>query len=235
MFDIDSAGEAILPRNSFAIQIKSSGGRNINADNKIDYLNHLELPFFVGVVSRSPVELRIYTAAMLPFLIEHKGVPKRLSLKLVPECGLDEYCRPARRGGFELRCPFVETLTGDEDRSTLAAKVEKLSRVCRRARTNIASRISQEQVYEIDDAGQIQILAGPGSAQVFRANFLKRLAEVFANLRWAFKRDPAGISDVEISTYESLYRSLQGIGPLPDYVVKAHDLFWAAKLIKESR
>ena len=42
----------LFPRNSFAIQVKSSK-RRINVTGKIEYLRKLELPFFVGVVNQA--------------------------------------------------------------------------------------------------------------------------------------------------------------------------------------
>src|SRR5262245_23710047 len=55
-------GDLLFPRNSFAIQIKTSGGP-IDATNKIDYLFHLEIPFLVGIVGadRSRPTLSIYS------------------------------------------------------------------------------------------------------------------------------------------------------------------------------
>jgi len=47
---IDVAGkDSLIPRSSFAIQVKSSADE-VSADNKLDYLLGLELPFLIGVV-----------------------------------------------------------------------------------------------------------------------------------------------------------------------------------------
>ena len=51
----------VEPRTSFAIQVKSSGGK-IEAHNKIQYFKNLEIPFFIGVINQSAAELRIYSA-----------------------------------------------------------------------------------------------------------------------------------------------------------------------------
>ena len=45
IFDIlETQPPMVEPRTSFAIQVKSSGGK-IEAHNKIEYLRHLEIPF----------------------------------------------------------------------------------------------------------------------------------------------------------------------------------------------
>src|SRR6266851_1938733 len=46
-----SGRDSLRPLSSFAIQVKSSV-EPVPMDNKIDYLQRLELPFFLGVVSQ---------------------------------------------------------------------------------------------------------------------------------------------------------------------------------------
>ncbi len=54
LFEV-AEGDKLFPRNSFAIQVKSSKAE-IGATGKIEYLAKLELPFFVGVVDQSNLE-----------------------------------------------------------------------------------------------------------------------------------------------------------------------------------
>lgn len=213
--------QALLPRTSFAIQIKT-GPTRVAMHNKIGYLNHLEMPFFLGVVSPSPPELRVYSAELLPFLLEHHGIPDQLWLRPVRKCLIEEYCRRVRPKALELRCPLVITLTASDDRAALTPKIDTLLKVCTRARANIATRISQEHLYEVDDTGSPHVLTGTGSARVFRDNFHKRLAEVFCNLAWARKNAPGTFRQAELSVYESLYKALARLGPLPQYLVHAY-------------
>ena len=214
--------QALLPRSSFAIQIKTGAGR-VAVHNKIDYLSHLELPFFLGVVSPRPPELRVYSATLLPLFFEHYGLPERLWLRPMSERLSEDYCRQVEPKGFELRCPHVVTISAGDDRAALTPKVDSLLKVCALGRANIATRINQEHLYETDDAGTLQLLAGPGSARVFRDNFHKRLAEVFCNLAWARENAPDTFREAELSAYESLYHALAHLGPLPPYLVKAHE------------
>lgn len=68
--------------------------------------------------------------------------------------------------------------------------------------------------------GDVRIVAGPGSAQFFRDNFLKRLGEVFHNLDWAFQNGvPLEPLKAEFRVFESLYDSLRNIySGMPLYV-----------------
>ena len=72
---IDASGrDSLIPRSSFAIQVKSSVAK-VSVDNKIDYLLGLELPFFIGVVRQSPPEMSIYSAELLPVLFSESLQP----------------------------------------------------------------------------------------------------------------------------------------------------------------
>src|SRR5258708_32161077 len=89
-------------------------------------------------------------------------------------------------GEVRLYCPLVAAISVDDDRPKLTSKVSALIRICTRAHQNIATRVSEEHIYLVEGGGKLEyrILAGPGSNQHFRANFLKRLGEAFSNLEW---------------------------------------------------
>ena len=89
-------------------------------DNKIDYLDHLQMPFFIGVVTQSPGVMCVYSAELLPFLFAHKGKPRRLSMIPVAasDLNLDNYLDCIESDHFRLRCPEVAEFRVDEDRST---------------------------------------------------------------------------------------------------------------------
>jgi hypothetical protein len=181
---------------------------------------HHKLPFFIGVVSQSPPEMRIYSAELLPLLFSEKGPPKRLSLVPVSESEFDPdlYCDGVD-GAFRLRCPLVVTLSIIDDRPTLEAKVAVLLSICTRTLSNIAARVSEEHIYN-DGRGHYRIIAGPGSNRFFRDNFLKRFGEVLYNLLWIFDSRPGSFSIAEFQVFESLLRGLETVygGPLPNYV-----------------
>ena len=61
---LEPGHDGLSPLSSFAIQVKSSADE-IRMDNKIDYLQRLELPFFIGVASQSPATMKIYSAEVL--------------------------------------------------------------------------------------------------------------------------------------------------------------------------
>lgn len=215
-----SGVDGLVPRSSFAIQVKSSVSE-VSMDNKIDYLDRLQMPFFIGVVSQSPAAMRIYSAELLPVLFAHKGTPHRLALVPVPESAvtLENYADIVEPDFFRLRCPEVAEFSISDDRSLLDSKVETLLRICTRAQGNIAARLTEEHIYDINDKGEVQIFAGPGSSRHFRVNLLKRLGEVFANLEWLLDAGvPAEDMIAEFRAFERLYYELGLLYPLPLFV-----------------
>jgi len=214
LFEIQdvSGRDALMPRNSFAIQVKSSASE-VSADNKIGYLMGLELPFFIGVVSQYPPAMKIYSAELLPLLFADFGQPNKLSLIPVDASAFDtsRYYDSAGPGEVRLYCPLVATVGIDDDRPTLAPKVNTLVRICTRAHQNIATRVSEEHIYLVEGGGKLEyrILAGPGSNQYFRANFLKRLGEVFSNFEWILNARPNEFSLEEFRKFEALYLQLK--------------------------
>lgn len=199
--------------------MKISDGK-ISADNKIDYLMRLELPFFIGIVSQSPAQMEIYSAEFLPILFSDVGQPD--SLSLIPVSGLEfdrsnYYERVGLSNNIRLKCPLVTTLGIGDDRTMLAPKVNTLLGICTRTHNNIATRVNEEHIYQVDDLGTFRIVAGPGSAKFFRMNFLKRLGEVFYNLYFILGQAPPDKHlSAEIKLFQSLYddlKKLQGWGP----------------------
>jgi hypothetical protein len=223
-----SGQDALLPRISFGIQVKSSTSE-ITADNKIEYLMGLELPFFIGVVSQSPAQMKIYSVELLPLLFAEEGKPTKLSLVPVPveEFDFNNYYEGRGTQEIRLRCPLVTTIGVDDDRPAIAKSVYTLLRICKRARANIATRLNEEHIYDVDGFGLHKIIAGSGSALHFRFNFLKRLGEVFLNFSQLVGEAPLDETlSAEFNAYESLYLQLQAItqGPLPEFVTGPYNV-----------
>ncbi len=220
-----SGEDALLPRISFAIQVKSSASE-VKADNKIEYLMGLELPFFVGVVTQSPPEMKIYSAELLPLLFSEVGTPTHLALLPVTEFDPNNYYEGMGSQDARLRCPLVTTIGVNDDRSTVASKATKMLDICVRAHSNIATRVNEEHIYNLDGTGLHKIVAGAGSALHFRINFIKRLGEVLYNLFFIVGAAPPDeMLTAEFRAFESLYLELRKLypGPMPEFVSIPYD------------
>jgi hypothetical protein len=62
----EATNVALIPRNSFAIQIKSeSKSAKIDLTGYLPYLQSMELPFFIGVVNRDNLTLAFYSGELV--------------------------------------------------------------------------------------------------------------------------------------------------------------------------
>lgn len=171
-------GPLLFPVNSFAIQIKSNR-KPVKATNKIDYLWGLELPFFVGVISRKDLSISIFAGDLLPLCFTHHGRPDRLTLKLVDRLpAQDPYTATT------VSMPLVARVSAGDSDDELECAARKLSCLSARMHANLASRTSHEYIFTAESPDRTVIFAGEASAQTFRRNLLLRLAEVFQNLLW---------------------------------------------------
>lgn len=222
--------EQLFPRNSFAIQIKSKEG-TIHATNKIQYLDKLELPFFVGIVDQNKLQLRIYSGEYLPILFPLYGIPLGLRLSPVPakKIETDGYCKVTRDKNFValnalLRLPFVMEIGAHESRSDTLKKAQRLGELCSRIHDNISARTSKEYIFRTGQPGSAIILAGPGSVHTFRNNFCLRLAEAFYNIEWLYNNQRNNFRMKEFRIYEKCYWDLLDSGTeIPPILKKIYD------------
>jgi hypothetical protein len=214
--------EYLVPRTSFAIQIKSSG-TIVDATKQIEYLLRLELPFFVGIIDQEQSTLTIHSAEYLPVLLSYKGIPESLTLDLCPnhDFGPDSYFEDRGGNSYKLKCPRVSTLSVTMSPQAVAEESRRLKEVASRIHGNIAAKTSGEYVFNVGADGRTPlIMAGSGSVQVFRENFRKRLAEVFFNFIWIANNPHLPLDIDECRLYLQLYEDLRRRdGNLPPYLV----------------
>lgn len=210
----------LLPLNSFAIQIKSNFG-DIEATNKLNYLERLELPFLLGVVDQKNLKLSVYSGEYLPILFCHKKV---VGLRLSPthnSVDCDNYCDEKTDGRYILYMPSILELLAEDTPDDVAKKAREIGKLCSRTLQNISAKISREYIFQLE--GSALILAGPGSAETFRRNFCLRLAEAFSNLKWLLENCPSQFRLEEFLIYENCYQSLiTHIVPIPPELVKGY-------------
>ena len=214
----------LILKSSFAIQIKS-GGRTVNVTKQIEYLERLELPFFVGIVNQESSVLEMYSGENLPILFSHKGIPKSLVLKLEAAGDLDMESYLVEKGdnSFILRCPLVARLAMTMTSEAVVESSRQLRKVVSKTQMNIAARTTKECVFGIGEDGQTTvIMMGPGSAEVFRENFRKRLAEACWNLVWIVDNPNYGFDVGEGRFYVKICDDMLDLeGELPQYLSEA--------------
>jgi len=213
--------DKLFPRSSFAIQIKSSKDE-IDATGKIEYLEKLELPFFIGVIDQANLRLSIYSGEYLPIFFSHYGIPLGLKLSLDDaSVTFDNYCEVRPEGRYILRMPHLLDFDAAESSESIVGKGKQLLRLCSRMHQNISSRVSCEYLFKLGD-DRSAIFAGCGSAVTFRDNFYYRLAEVFRNLEWLHRGNPQQFKIGELEIYKRCYLDLKKARPVPIELTAAH-------------
>ena len=208
------ADELLFPRNSFAIQVKSSPAI-VQADDKIEYLKMLELPFFLGIVDQHNLRMSIYSGEYLPLLFSQLDPPKNLQLapSSTEEIASSQYYKIVGKLNYILRMPLVLELSGHDSRDEFRRKGQRLCSLCFRMHKNISSVTACEYIFELDESDTVMIMAGEGSAQkTFRRNFYLRLAEAFYNLKWIYESKPQEFSEPEFKMFEACYQDLVSRG-----------------------
>lgn len=212
----------LLPKNSFAIQIKSNN-RKINITNKIEYLSNLELPFFVGVINQSELKLSIFSGEYFSQFISLK-TPNNLVAELCERDKIQDYYKELGNKKFIIKFPKVAEIKADISQEDLKVKVEEIFQIISISLKNIASRKNCEYIFYQYGKNEIQINAGKDSAKTFRENFIKRLAENFYNLMWIYQNKKAEFNIEEFRIYESLFLKMRRRKLLsPDYVSSIYE------------
>lgn len=203
--------EQLLPLNSFAIQVKSNKNP-VNFNNKIDYLDRIELPFFLGVVNRTKNKLDIFSGEHLPMMFAHYGIPRELTIKPTNSKMIVHdraYEKGDAEGAYVLKMPHVLELSVNDKTKESLFKGLMLNALCYRMHTNIAARKSEEYIFKLNENGDVKIFAGSGSAKTFRRNFYRRLSEVFYNLSWLMSAGEPRSLLKEFKMYEKMYLNLK--------------------------
>ena len=206
-----------LPLSSFAIQIKSDDAP-FDFSANINYLQNLEIPFFLGVVSESTKELTIFSGENLPKFFPHIGPLSKLKIKPLKRSQMSAPYEPMEGGknDYTVMFPKLITIGIDSTKKDLEETVEVLRDLCSLIHRNIATGKMQEYIFEEYDKSSYSILAGPGSVEQFRGNFMKRLAENFYNLEWLYNQCNGEKKEElikEFRIYEDTYLKIQKLYP----------------------
>jgi len=213
----------LIPKNSFAIQIKSNCNK-IDFTEKIGYLENLEIPFFIGVINQSEMKLSIYSGEYFSQFISLK-TPNKFSIELCErENSVANYFIEDKPKEFTLRFPKVAEIKADVQDEELSKIVEHLLDVCSLSYNNISSRKNSEYIFYEYGSNKIQINAGTSSVKTFRENFYKRLTENFINLKWMFEANHPDFNIEEFHVYETLLIRLKEINlNIPRYVLESYE------------
>ena len=218
-----------LPLSSFAIQIKSNA-QPFDFSANITYLQNLEIPFFLGVVSESTKELSIFSGENLPKFFTHIGPLSKLKIEPLERRSMIVPYDPMEgcKKDYTVMFPKLINIGIDSTKEDLEENVEVLRDLCSLIHRNIATAKIQEYIFEEYDKSSYSILAGPGSVKTFRSNFVKRLAENFYNLEWQYKQySQCNIREKEelikeFKIYEETYLKIQKLYRIDEILISQY-------------
>jgi len=220
-----------LPLGSFAVQVRSSDKTEDFSPN-IQYLQNLEIPFFWGVLDESAKRLTLFSGENLPIFFHHVGEVKTLKIKPLErnQMYVPYHPKEARKYNYTVMFPKVLHMDINSTREDLNEVVSKLHQMCLLMHRNISTCTTKEYIFEGYDEHTVIILAGSNSAQHYRSNFIKRLAENFYNLEWIHNNLPEDDRDAvellkEFKIYEDTYLGIRDLYPrlVPSYLKNIYE------------
>jgi hypothetical protein len=213
----------LQPQSSFAIQIKTNK-EPFQINNKLNFLEKLELPYFVGVVDITNGELEIYSGESIPHffslygnIIEstnEKYKNAKVYIKLIDDHFgelISEPMKDSKKSNFHLNFPKIACINSNFDLKVNERLLDKFYTTISKLQKNISRRISNVYLFEMifgQNSGKNFVIAGPGSAQTYSNNLMDRLTESFYNIQRIIQVSPADFNVKEFESYEKFYREL---------------------------
>lgn len=205
----------LLPKQAFAIQIKSNDNDIRNDEAKVNYYNDLGMPFFIGVVDRTKHRMDVYSGEYIQHFAPLVGNPlqkknthhyrnenSRLLFRTVNEHPAEGKYWLIEGNDFVLVFPYIGSISVANEVTEVANLSALIRERCTFIQGSISSRKASSFVLAYRDASRWQIYSGPDSARTFRANFCLRLAEVFSNLGWLHRTQSPMFRLDEFRRYE---------------------------------
>jgi len=219
----------LVPKNAFVIQIKSNTSPII-LTSKAAFLYQLELPFFIGVADRKNLRLRIYSGRGLDIVFPMHGIPRELTAKVSkPMKDLLYYDFPkGDRTHTRLKFPLVAEIKVKDTDANLERTSTVLANECALIHGNISARRVGEFIIDLG-RNDLRMVAGQGSATVFRGNVARRFAEAFINLHWIKTNQPSSFSIDEYLAYEAAWNAVRNYAPKKerdwvDWIYRTHPI-----------
>lgn len=202
--------EHLIPQSPFTIQIKSNK-RTLEITRNCSYFQNLEIPYFVGVVKKERLTMRVYSGEAIPhFFSTYTGkVTKdgyRAFIRLLENPPHRNHnfisCDDSKKKCY-LDFPFITELNakGSND-------VDELIEVCKLIQYNISSRSTKSYLYYLYGWNGVNIYTGKDSVQAFRQNFSERLTEALLNLEWLYDNNSQAFDYNEYKIFKTTAEKL---------------------------
>ncbi len=229
------SGDYMLPRETFAIQIKSSSD-TFEVTTNAQFLEKLQIPYFVGVVYEDKLTLSIYSGEGLCEFFSHFGpnigeisrIFIRLDgkLKYPVQDHLSTQLYKEEKGKKIIIFPKILEISDKFRYENDIKQLQNLLDCCNFTQRNISSRICYEYLFEFINPNDIEIFHGSGSNESYFPNFCKRLAEAFVNIVDLVENGKLTKDSQRFQFFLKVFNSLIMISDeLPPWFRKYYELF----------
>jgi len=194
----------LLPKNSFAIQIKSSK-RPFLISHKLEYLRNLEIPFLVGVCNQNTSEVELYSGEyLIPFFVDVKSC-EAVEVKLCARDTEGEIYHEDGKGKFIIKFPKIITISHEMAKPELNDLVSTLGDLCNLISRNIAKRNNREYIFSEYTSPRLLI---PFDEKDVKSSLEIRISKVFFEMAWLLERKSEIFSLQELQNYQDLMQAL---------------------------
>lgn len=220
----------LLPRNSFAIQIKSNRDL-IDISNNLDLYINLELPFLVGVVNQKELKISIYSGEFFQPFFSFKGTDLKLKINLTERLDsytIENYFEEVDNNDFLIDFPFLMEISARDEDKEIENKSLLLQETCSCIFDNISAKRNNEFIFKIRNNNSYQpfMFAGPGSVKSFRNNVINRITEAFYNVDMLSNINLEYIDLKEFEMYKEFYlkaKEIYGSDNLPKFLLDSYN------------
>jgi len=198
----DGNNNYLVPRESFAIQIKSNR-KSFSISGKTEYLKGLGIPFFVGVCKQENQELELYSGEyLIPFFVDQPSAgAKRVKLCEMSDCKDDHYFE--ENNEFTIKFPRVANISANLNSPQFKEAVKKLSGVCRIISRNITRRNNKEYIFFESFSGNFMLVS---NKQLIKESIDTRLSKIFIELAYVLEKK---YIDTDLEKYNKILNALK--------------------------
>ncbi len=192
----------LMPKESFAIQIKSNSKRQKRIPGKAEYLKNLEIPFFIGTFDKKYSELHIYSGEyLIPYFIDNPSIGKlQIRLCLAADC-YDNLYRDDN-GISIINFPLIARMGMNPKSLEFTAAVNTIAKTCRIISDNITRRNNKEFIFFESLSNKFICVQ---SMTFMKASFDRQLNKLGTQLAFVLKN---GYIEGDLDRYHAINDSL---------------------------
>lgn len=176
----NNKNKALVPQESFSIQIKSNR-KPFYITDKTEYLKNLGIPFFIGVCNKKEQNLEFYSGEyLIPFFVDEPAARKiKIKLSQTDDCKENRYFK--KDSEYILKFPKLFTINSNYDYSEFEKTIKNLSQACCSISRNITRRNNKEYIFFESFSNNFILV---GNKETVKESMDTRLNKIYSELAY---------------------------------------------------